>query len=123
MLNITQRQAALVLLAIQFLAPLFILIFLVFNEPDRVLITAAVVGIYGILFLLYWRGWDTARHLAVILFTLIIGFILPEPFITQYAPLVIVIPLVMALVLTTPLGVPANAIILLAILLARAGFQ
>ncbi len=123
MLNITQRQAALVLLAIQFLAPFFILIFQVFNAPADLSITAAVVWIYGILFLLYWRGWDAARHLAVILFTLIIGCILPEPFVTQYAPLVIAIPLVMALVLTSPMGVPANAVILLAILLVRAGFQ
>jgi putative nucleotidyltransferase with HDIG domain len=123
MFNITQRQAALVLLTIQFLAPFVIFIFEVFNAPADVPVTAAVVWIYGILFLLYWRGWDPARHLAVILFTLIVGFILPEPFVTKYAPLLIVIPLIMALVLTGPLGVPANAVVLLIILLARAGFQ
>jgi putative nucleotidyltransferase with HDIG domain len=123
MLKITQRQAVLFSLSIQFLATLFIGVVQFFNIRTYLVVTVMVTLIYGILLLLYWRGWDYARYVAVILFTLILCFVLPEPFITQYTQMVIVTPLILALVLTGPIWLLGNAIVLLIIMLARAGFQ
>src|SRR5258706_1274616 len=127
LLKITHRQAVLFTLAIQFLAILFISVFQILNIENfaqyELITTAVVTLIFAALLVLYWRGWDHARHVAVIFFTLIVCLVIPEPFVTRYAPMVIVIPLIMALVMTGPLWLVGDAIALSIILLARAGFQ
>jgi putative nucleotidyltransferase with HDIG domain len=123
MFKITQRQAVLFTLSIQFVATFFISVVEFFNVRTYLPVTATVALLYGSLLLLYWKGWDYARHAALILFTLILCCVLPEPFITRYAPMVIVTPLALALVLTGPLWLLGNATAVLIIMLARAGFR
>ncbi len=124
MQNITHRQAALVLLAIQFLASLFIFVVSLFLPPAEPMIlpgSAAGALLFGGLLAAYWRGWENARHIAIILLTLLVAFTLPEPFVTRYAPLALAVPLVLALLLVEPVWVVGNALVILAILLVRAG--
>ena len=53
--------------------------------------------------------------------TLLVGFFLPEPFVTQYAPLVIIVPSILAFILAGPAWVGGSALALLVVLLVRAG--
>jgi len=133
-INITRRQAALALLGVQFLALLFIFLGRLLDpslSPRANLIspllftslTGLVVLVYGGLLFAYTRGWEYARHSVVILLTLLIAFTLPEPFVTQYAPFILVLPPVVALVLVGPLWIIGSAVTLFVILLARAGWQ
>jgi anti-anti-sigma regulatory factor len=77
----------------------------------------------GTLLLAYWRGWEYARHTVVVLITLLIAFTLEDPFVTLYAPVVILIPPILALMLTGASWVVGSAVLTLTILLARAHGQ
>jgi PAS domain S-box-containing protein len=133
-INITRRQAALALLGVQFLALLFIFLGRLFapslspraNLTSPILftsLTGLALLVYGGLLFAYARGWEYARHSVVILLTLLIAFTLPEPFVTQYAPFILVLPPVVALVLVGPFWIIGSAVALFVILLARAGWQ
>ena len=133
-INITRRQAALALLGVQFLALLFIFLGRLLDPSlspranlTSPLLFTSLTGlawlVYGGLLLAYARGWEYARHSVVILLTLLIAFTLPEPFVTHYAPFILVLPPVVALVLVGPLWIIGSAVTLLVILLARAGWQ
>jgi PAS domain S-box-containing protein len=70
--------------------------------------------------LAYLRGWDYARHVTVIVSVLLVGFGLYEPFVSEYASLVVILPPIIALVLTNPLWVLGSAAGTVGILAARA---
>ena len=127
MFKITQRQAVLFSLAIQLLATLFLSVFQFItvqkNTQKDLILTVAVTVIYAGLLALYRGGWDPARHVAVVFFTLILALSLPEPFVSQYAPMVMITPLVLALVVAEPIWLLGIAFALWFILLARANFQ
>jgi len=125
-INITQRQAALVLLSVQCLAILFIFLDQVVTPTRQIfptLITGLAALVYGGLLVAYWRGWEYARHTVVVILTLLIGFTLPEPFISRYMPFILILHPVLALVLTGPLWVIGSAATTWFILLARADWQ
>jgi PAS domain S-box-containing protein len=133
-LNITRRQAALVLLGVQLLALLFIFLDRLFvpstslsTSPTSQIFFTAITGfallVYGGLFWAYSRGWEYARHTVIVILTLLVAFALPEPFLTQSAPFIIVLPSVVALVLAGPFWVIGSAVATFVILLARAGWH
>jgi PAS domain S-box-containing protein len=66
---------------------------------------------------------EWARHVAVVLLTVVMGFYLPEPFVSEVAPFVIVLPPMLALLLAGPLWVMGSAVLLIGILLSRAGWS
>ena len=127
MFKITQRQAVLFSLSIQLLATFFLSVFQLItvqkNTQKDLILTVAVTVIYAGLLALYRGGWDPARHVAVVFFTLILALSLPEPFVSQYAPMVMITPLVLALVVAEPIWLLGIAFALWFILLARANFQ
>jgi anti-anti-sigma factor len=124
-MNVTQRQVALGLLGIMTLGSLLLLVAFGFSENNTSYLIGAGGGAIasGALFFAYWRGWTVARYIAVILNTLLIGFALQEPFLTQQVSLSILIPVVLALILTEPTWVIGSALVLYAVLLIRAGGQ
>ena len=69
----------------------------------------------------YWRGWEYARHSAVILLTLVTGLGIPDVT-RQFDPVIFIAPL-MALILTRPQWMVASSATILGILLARANGQ
>src|SRR5206468_189814 len=73
------------------------------------------------LWVAYWRGWEYARHGAVILLTLVTGLGIPDVT-RQFDPVIFIAPL-MALILTRPQWMVASSATILGILLARANGQ
>jgi PAS domain S-box-containing protein len=123
-MNITQRNTTYITLGFQFAAIMIFLLGRFFSEAfDNLNLAGTVIAavIYGGLLFAYWRGWEYARHISVLLMTVLIAAILPEPFVTTYAPFVILLGPILALALTEPPWVIGSAVLTIAILLWRAG--
>jgi PAS domain S-box-containing protein len=125
-INITQRQAVLAVLALYFLGSALVALHQLIKPAvdGGVYISGGSIGamVFGGAWVLYYtRNWDPARYLAVSASALVVGASLPEPFVSQYAPMAILIPVVLALILAGPFGVIANAILTMGLLLVRAG--
>lgn len=73
--------------------------------------------------LLYLRGYDWARYVACVGFGALVGLLLPEPFVSEYAPLVLILAPLLALILATPVWVVGTAALQLLLLLLRADWQ
>jgi PAS domain S-box-containing protein len=124
--SITQRQALLSILALYFLGALS-LILLKFTAPKHHadllffvgLLAALVFG--GAWFLYYRYNWESIRYFAAITTTLLVALYLPEPYVSSYAPMVILIPIILSLVVAGTLSVVMNSVLMIAILLVRAG--
>jgi anti-anti-sigma regulatory factor len=82
----------------------------------------ATILIYLGLTFAYWRGWEPARYVAIVLTVLATIFGSREPFLTEQISLAVVTPLVLAQILTTPAWVAGTAIAMLGGLLVRANF-
>ncbi|MFZ6029983.1 MAG: sensor histidine kinase [Chloroflexota bacterium] len=120
-----QRHINLTLLAIQLSASLAFFVYSQWSHASEHPIVRAgaftSVLLYAAMLWAYWRGWEPARRTTVLLLSLLIGFLLPEPFVTNYAAFVIIIPPALALVLAEPIWILASAATVLLILIVRAG--
>lgn len=70
-----------------------------------------------------WRGWAYIGHIIVGFITLLAASALDEPFLTQQFSGVVLIPAMVALVLTNARWILGSAVVILALLIARAGGQ
>ncbi len=94
-----------------------------FPEPLLSTIVSVLAGlvISGGLWFAYWRGWEPARPLLIILLTVIVAFGTDEIFIdARFHHLLYTIP-ALALVLTSPFWIAASALTLLVTFAYRAG--
>jgi anti-anti-sigma factor len=121
--HVTQRQVGLALLGI-----LAVLIFPVLingimkSLPLEELAGTIVAQLLALgLFVAYWRGFEPARHMAVILFTLLTAITLPDPFVREQLSLAVIVPPVLALVLASPGWVAGSAVLTVGVLIGRAG--
>jgi PAS domain S-box-containing protein len=73
--------------------------------------------------LLYWRGWEWAAPLTVLVVALSVGLLIPEPFVTIRFTQLIFLPSLLAIILARIVWVVLGAIIPLLILLYRANWQ
>jgi signal transduction histidine kinase len=80
--------------------------------------TAVMIGSL----LLYCLGFEWARLISVVILPVASGLYMPEPFVTSYAPLALLIAPALALVVASPAWVVGGAVIQLLLLLVRAGF-
>lgn len=122
--NISQRQATIAVLGFQWAALMILWVSQIFaQQSDATLTLGAGIAalIYGAMLFAYLRGWEYARHVSVILITLIVAVFLPEPFVTTYAPFLILLGPVLALVLLNPFWVIGSAVGTIGIMLFRAG--
>ena len=124
--SITQRQAVLAVLALYFLGTVLLVLIELITPAlhDGVYISGGLCGaiLFGSAWILYFKlNWDPARHFAAVASSLLVGLFLPEPFVSQYAPMVVVIPAVLALILTSSFWVIITALLTISILLVRAG--
>ena len=124
-INITQRHAVLAVLFLYFMGAMLVgSIESVTSSPANPrhiaggLVAALVFG--GAWFLYYRYRWESVRYFAALISTLILTLLLPEPFITRYAPMVIVMPVILALILTEPVCMVINGLLTISILLVRA---
>ncbi len=123
-MNISQRQAAIVVIGFQLTTMIILWVGQIFSKPvDRFLTLGATLAmlIYGGMLFAYLRGWEYARHASVVLITLVVAAFLPEPFVTTYAPFLILLGPILALVLVDPFWVIGSAVVTVGILLIRAG--
>jgi putative nucleotidyltransferase with HDIG domain len=125
-INITQRQAVLVVLALHcFGIALTVLMQLSPYPPENSMliyggITAVIV--FGTAWFLYYKyDWKLIRYFAALASSILVGLFLPEPFVSDYAPMIIVIPVILAWLVAGPLWMIVNAVLTIAILLIRAG--
>jgi len=123
-MNISQRQATIAVLGFQLAAMVVLfLIQMVLSGLAHPLTLGAGVAmlIYGGMLFAYLRGWEYARHISVVLITIVVAVFLPEPFVTQYAPFLILLGPILALVMVDQLWVMGSAVATIGILLLRAG--
>src|SRR5688572_19241525 len=123
-MNISQRQATIFILGFQWISLMSLLLSQVFarqSDPTLTLGAGIAALIYGAMLFAYLRGWEYARHVSVILITLIVALFLPEPFVSMYAPFLLLLGPVLALVLLNPLWVIGSAVGTIGIMLFRAG--
>jgi anti-anti-sigma regulatory factor len=95
----------------------------VFPEPRLSTIVPVVAGlaISGGLWFAYWRGWESARPVLIVILTVIVALGTDEALIeTQFNHLLYTIP-ALALVLTGPLWIASSALTLLIVFTYRAG--
>ena len=124
--TITQRQAVLAVLALYFLGIVLVVLIELITPAlhDGVYVSGGLSGaiLFGIAWILYFKhNWAPVRYFAAVASSLLVGFFLPEPFVSQYAPMAVVIPTVLALILTNSFWVIITAILTISILLVRAG--
>lgn len=120
-----QRRVTLILLSILTFIPILVFAALFAMGATTINLIFTAVGTLlgaGLLFL-YWRGWEAARYLAVILLTLMIGLTTQEPYLTHQPTLTIFIPATAALLMTSSPWVIGSIVTTYAILLVRGGTQ
>jgi len=124
-MNVTQRQVGLGLLSIMVAGSIALLLAQLANGGQVIYLAGAAASAiaFGALLFGYWRGWNYARYIAVVIMTLLVAFLLQEPFLTQTATLSILIPPILALILAEPVWVAGSATVLYATILIRAGGQ
>lgn len=124
-MNVTQRQVVLSLLGLLVGAILLTLLLQLVSRAEMVSLTATLVGLFavGALLAAYWRGWEYARHLTLVLITLLVGFTTVEPYVTQEFTITAFLPPVLALILVGPTWVIGSAAALMLVLAARSGWQ
>jgi rsbT co-antagonist protein RsbR len=122
-IRITQRQTALGLLAVMTTLILLIMLGLLLSHAQlsQLIPTAIALLISAGLWWAYWRGWEPARYLTVVLFTLLTAFGTPEPYVSQTTALSTLVPPILALVLASPAWVVGSAVVLIGVLIGRAG--
>ncbi|MFN8521646.1 MAG: ATP-binding protein [Chloroflexota bacterium] len=82
----------------------------------------AMSPVLALLLVLYWRGWDPARHIAVVTTAVTVGALVPLPQ-RDYAflPQSVLLPSALAMALAGPRWVVAAALIVFGLVLVRAG--
>lgn len=122
-MSLTQRQISLVLLALTTVGITLACLGLLLSDPhDQLLIPLAIfaAGCGGVLYA-YLRGWPYACHVLVAGYTIAMGIGLDQVFVTQYAPLVLILPPLIALVTTNWQWALGSGVVQYLILIVRAG--
>jgi anti-anti-sigma regulatory factor len=96
-----------------------------FGGASLLSVAPTLVGLLAVSGLLaaYWRGWEYARHLTLLLIVVLVGFTTVEPYLTQQFTITAILPPVLALILVGPTWVVGSAVALIVLLAARAGWQ
>jgi PAS domain S-box-containing protein len=123
---ITQRQARLTTLALYFLSALSLIVLPIMTPRPHggILLSTSLVAavVFGGAWFLYYRyNWEPVCYVAAISATLLVALFLPEPYVTSYVSLMILVPVVLSLIVGGTLSVVLNSVLLIAILLVRAG--
>jgi rsbT co-antagonist protein RsbR len=124
-MNITQRQVNIGVFTLMTAGTLLLFIGeAVFGTNSLLTLYVGIsVAVLSILFFAYWRGVEYARHTVVIITTLLVIFTQEGPFLNEYITLSIMIPPILALILTEPSWVIGSAILLYTGIAIRAGGQ
>lgn len=124
-MNITQRQAALVLLAVPpLLGWVVFLLWLQNSEPLTLLFIFLSASLSTILFYVYWRWrWEPSRHLSVIHSTIVVAVMISPPAFATTLPIATLLPPILALILLEPGWIVVTGLTTLVIAYLRLGPQ
>lgn len=94
------------------------------THTDAALVPVGVISsaVLIALTVAFCRGWQPAGPVCALLLSLVMGLNLPEPFITHYAPAIVVLPQMIALLLAPPLWTLGAGGVTAIILMTRARF-
>ena len=117
-----QRQINLTVLAVLSSANLLQLIAQISQgfALSTVAVTAGTEIVLCALLIAYWRGWGKARYGTVIAVAGLVGFALPEPYISSQVSFALLLPPALALVLASPIWVVSSGLMVYLVVLARA---
>jgi PAS domain S-box-containing protein len=116
-----QRSIVLAILGIQLISILVALPIIVTRFPAYIPATLLSIAGSAALMIAYYRGWDPARYVALLMTVLFIGLGNPEPFVSQQASITVFWPPVFALIVGSPWSVVISACATIGILILRAG--
>jgi anti-anti-sigma regulatory factor len=121
---LTRRQVVAALMVVQIAGALLIIAGQAMLDPGG---TAVIVGgvvaavSAGVLLAAYLRGWEPARYLDAVLLTLVVGLATPEPYVTQFSALIVLVPPALTLILADAPWVVGLALAELVIFTLRSG--
>jgi anti-anti-sigma regulatory factor len=124
-IRLTQRQINLGIFLLYSVAAWLLSLIFLLNDSAPV-VKATVVGTaltISALSAAYWRGWTYSRYILVVAMALVVGMALPQEFIAARFTPAILIPPVLALVLTEPLWVLGVSVGMFVIVGLRTGGQ
>ena len=124
-MKLTQRQATLFVLILQTFGSALIFMSYLLSpvDPASTISAGAGVTIFGVLLILYWRGWEMARYIVIFAMTVLVAFATPEPYVSQEIAYSTLLPAVVALILAEPIWVVGSATLIMLVFLARSGWQ
>lgn len=124
-MKINQHNSTIGVLTLQVVITTLLLISQLTQGASLVAMAGPAVGVVVMTALLfaYLRGWRGARLTVVLITSLLAGALMPEPYVSSQPAFSILVPPVLALILTTPIWVIVSTLIVVSGLVVRAGFQ
>jgi anti-anti-sigma regulatory factor len=90
-------------------------------SPSALAATTVAALVLGGIGIGYWRAWPYAGHSIVALLTLLTAFTTPEPFVTRQLTYSLLIPPILALIISGPFWVLGSGSVIIAVMAIRAG--
>ena len=120
-MTVKQRPVALALLSFLTISTALVLVSELINQglAFQTMLTMVALLLEIAVLYAYWKGWEPARYVIVILTTLFVAFGTQEPFITQQFSITLFIPPALALILATPVWVVGSMLVGYVTLLVR----
>lgn len=119
----TQRQVVFALLALQLIGTILLVIGQAIRNINDIIVPlgiATTLIIIGVLWA-YWRGWEQAGIVDIIIVTIAVGIGTPDMLVRPYQGLIVLAPMALAQILGGPRWILISMFGVLAILTVRAG--
>lgn len=119
----TRRQVVLALLTLQLIGTILLVIGQAIRDINSIIFPLGIATTFIIAGLLwgYWRGWEQAGIVDIIVVTIAVGIGTPEWLVRPYQGLIVLAPMALAQILGGPRWILISTVGLLAILTVRAG--
>lgn len=119
----TRRQVVLALLALQLIGTILLVIGQAIRDINSIIFPLGIATTFIIAGLLwaYWRGWEQAGIVDIIVVTIAVGIGTPEWLVRPYQGLIVLAPMALAQILGGPRWILISMAGLLTILTVRAG--
>ncbi|MCS6841799.1 MAG: STAS domain-containing protein [Roseiflexus sp.] len=119
----TRRQVVLALLTLQLIGTILLVIGQAIRDINSIIFPLGIATTFIIAGLLwaYWRGWEQASIVDIIIVTIAVGIGTPDWLVRPHQGLIVLVPMALAQILGGPRWILISTVGLLAILTVRAG--
>jgi anti-anti-sigma regulatory factor/outer membrane murein-binding lipoprotein Lpp len=120
-MSLNQRQVHIGVMLLATVGNLLILVNLLVTAGNSGTTITTVIGIVSLtaLLLAYWRNWDPARYLFILVSTLLLAVGIQEPFLSERTGYEILLPALLSLVLAGPVWIIGSSLLALLVIVAR----